>query len=218
MLSRRFAAVPLLAAIVTAGSAWPAPAQIAARPAEEWIKLLEAPGRLATLRIDEIVAKLALKPGDVVADLGAGSGVFSIPLARAVGPSGKVYAVEIDQALVDYIAAKAKTANVANVRPVLGKFVDPSLPAADVDVAFMHDVLHHIEDRAAYLKNAVGYLKPGGRFAFVELDHLKGPHADDPKLQVTKAQLTAWMAAAGLVPVEEVQLSPVKWYSVYARK
>lgn len=218
MLTRRIAAVVLVAAAATIGIVPSAYAQLAARSAEEWIKLLESPERVATLRIDEIVAKLALKPGDVVADLGAGSGVFSLPLARAVGPSGKVYAVEIDQALVDYIAGKAKTQNVANVRPVLGKFVDPSLPAADVDVAFMHDVLHHIEDRAGYLKNAVRYLKPGGRFAFVELDHVKGPHADDPKLQVTKAQLTAWMEAAGMGPVEEVQLTPVKWYAVYARK
>jgi ubiquinone/menaquinone biosynthesis C-methylase UbiE len=196
----------------------PAAGQLAARPAAEWIKMLDSPERIANLRIDEIVAKLGLKPGDVVADLGAGSGAFSIPLARAVGPSGKVYAVEIDQELVDYIAEKAKTQNAANVRTVLGKFGDPSLPAADVDLAFMHDVLHHIKDRPGYLKNAVRYLEPGGRFAFVELDHVRGAHRDDPKLQVTKAQLTAWMADAGMKPVEEAQLSPEKWYVVYARQ
>lgn len=217
-MSTRTIAAIVAASTIAAGSAASAVAQLASRPAAEWIKMLDAPERVASLRIDEIVGKLALKAGDVVADLGAGSGVFSIPLARAVGPSGKVYAVEIDQALVDYIAAKAKTHDAANVRPVLGKFGDPSLPASDVDVAFMHDVLHHIEDRPGYLKNAVRYLKPRGRFAFVELDHVKGPHADDPKLQVTKAQLTAWMDAAGLVPVEDVQLTPVKWYAVYARK
>lgn len=193
-------------------------AQLASRPAAEWIKMLDSPERIANLKVDEIVAKLGLKPGDVVADLGAGSGVFSIPLARAVGPSGKVYAVDVDQELVDYIAGKAKAQSVANVRTVLGKFGDPSLPEADVDLAFMHDVLHHIEDRVGYLKNAVRYLEPDGRFAFVELDHVKGAHRDDPKLHVTKAQLTAWMADVGMVTVEEAQLSPEKWFVVYARK
>ena len=204
------------AALLAMGA--PALAQLASRPAAEWIKMLDSPERIATLKVDEIVAKLGLKPGDVVADLGAGSGVFSIPLARAVGPSGTVYAVEVDQGLVDYIAGKARTQNVPNVRTVLGKFGDPSLPAADVDLAFMHDVLHHIEDRPGFLKNAVRYLEPGGRFAFVELDHVRGAHRDDPKLQVTKAQLNAWMADAGMMPVEESQLSPEKWYVVYARK
>lgn len=207
-----------MAAAALLGIAAHAPAQLASRPAAEWIKMLDSPERIANLKVDEIVAKLGLKPGDVVADLGAGSGVFSIPLARAVGPSGKVYAVDVDRELVDYIAGKAKAQSVANVQAVLGRFGDPSLPAADVDLAFMHDVLHHIEDRPGYLKNAVRYLEPGGRFAFVELDHVRGAHRDDPTLQVTKAQLTAWMADTGMVTVEEAQLSPEKWFVVYARK
>src|SRR5687768_6278481 len=135
----------------------PAAAQLASRPAEEWIKMLDAPARVAGLKVDEIIDGLKLKPGDVVADLGAGSGVFSVSLARAVNPSGKVYAVEIDQALLDHINRKVKEQNVTNVHTVLGKYGDPSLPAADVDMAFMHDVLHHIEDRAGYLKNVARY-------------------------------------------------------------
>lgn len=196
----------------------PAVAQLASRPADEWIKLLDSPARVASLKIDEVVAKLGLKPGDVVADLGAGSGVFSLPLARAVGEKGKVYAVEVDQALVDYIARKAIAQKVSNIRPVLGRFTDPALPAADVDVAFMHDVLHHVENRAAYLKAVTSYLKPAGRIAVVEPDAVKGPHANDPKLQVTKEDLRQWMADAGLVPVDEPRLFDDKWYVVYARK
>jgi ubiquinone/menaquinone biosynthesis C-methylase UbiE len=196
----------------------PASAQLASRPAEEWIKMLDAPARVAGLKVDEIIARLELKPGVVVADLGAGSGVFSVPLARAVGPSGKVYAVEIDHALLEHINGKVKEQNVTNVHTVLGKFGDPSLPAADVDVAFMHDVLHHIEDRAEYLKNVARYLKPGGRLAIVEPDARTGPHRNDPKLQVTKEQLNAWMADSGFVPSNEPHLFDNKWYVIYVRK
>lgn len=87
----------------------------------------------------------------MVANIGADSGGLTLPLAKAV-PKGRVYAVDIDQGLVDHIAVKAREAKAANVRAVLGAFTDPKLPAPDVDVAFIYDVLHHIEDRASYLK------------------------------------------------------------------
>jgi ubiquinone/menaquinone biosynthesis C-methylase UbiE len=193
-------------------------AQLASRSTEEWIRMLDAPDRVAALKVDDIISTLGLKPGDVVADLGAGSGVFSIALARAVGPGGKVYAVEIDRGLLDHIDAKAKDQKIANVQTVLGRFVDPALPRADVDLAFMHDVLHHVEDRAGYLKNAAGYLKPTGRFAILEPDARNGPHREDPKLQITKEQLAAWMADSGLVPSREFRLFDDKWYVMYVRK
>src|SRR5262249_5489395 len=106
------------------------------------------------LKIDEIVTTIALKPDQVVADLGAGTGLFEVPLGKAVAPAGKVYAVEIDKGFLPIIEEKAKQGKLANVRTVLGEFADPKLPAQDVDIEFMHDVLHHVEDRATYLKNA----------------------------------------------------------------
>ena len=212
---------PVVALVVIAAIGMAPPAasgQLGARPADEWIKMLDAPARVAGLRVEEVISRLGLQPGNVVADLGAGTGVFSLPLARAVGPAGKVYAVEIEQGLVDYIRAKARDQNVPNVQAVLGQASDPSLSAADVDLAFMHDVLHHVENRTAYLKNAVRYLRPGGRFAFVELDAKTGAHRDDPRLQITKEQLSAWMGELGFVPVEQIRLFEDKWFVIYARK
>ena len=86
-------------------------AQLASRPAAEWTKTLESPERVAGLRTGEVIAKLKLKPTDVVADLGAGTGLFSVPLAKAV-PSGRVYAVELDEGFLGQIRGKAKTENV----------------------------------------------------------------------------------------------------------
>lgn len=193
-------------------------AQLAPRPTPEWIARLERPERIAELKIDEIIAKLRLAPSNVVADLGAGPGVFSIPLAKAVSPGGKVYAVEIDQQFLDHIGQKLTQQHITNVVPVLGKFTDPALPAMDVDLAFFHDVLHHIEDRAGYLKSLARYMKPSGRIAVVELDPERGSHRDDPALRLTKEQVAGWMSAVGFTPTDEFNLFDDKWFVIYGRK
>ena len=191
--------------------------QLGSRPPEEWTKTLESPERLAGLRIDDVVSRLKLAPGNVVADLGAGSGPFEVPLARAVAPGGRVYAVDIDSGFFAFIDAKAKAAGVTNVQTVRGEFTDPKLPARDVDIALLHDVLHHIDDRASYIRNAGRYLKPNGRIAVIDYNPGQGPHPADPKLQVSKEQAAVWLAAAGFVPAEDVQLFTDKWFVVYRR-
>ena len=194
-----------------------AAAQLASRPAAEWVKTLETNERLAGMRIDDVVAAMKLRPGDVVADLGAGSGPFVVPFARAVSPKGKVYAVDIDKGFFTLIQSKTKEAGVANVQTVLGEFTDPKLPLADVDVAFFHDVLHHIENRQAYLKSLTRYLKPTARIVVVEYNPAQSPHSDQPELQVSKDQASAWLAPAGFKPVEDVALFPDKWFVIYRR-
>jgi ubiquinone/menaquinone biosynthesis C-methylase UbiE len=194
-------------------------AQLASRPAPEWIARLERPERVAGLKIDYIISKLELRPGQVVADLGAGPGVISLPMAKAVAPSGKVYAVDIDQAFIDHIAMRAAEQSIHNVKPILGKLTDPGLPAQDVDVALFHDVLHHIKDRVDYLKNTAKYVKPDGRIAIVELDPKSGSHRNEPELQISKEQAKTWLAADGFRPVQEFDgLTENKWFVVYARQ
>ena len=205
--------------LVTLASVVGVAAQLASRPTPEWIARLERPERVAGLKIDYIISKLELKPGHVIADIGAGPGVISLPMAKAVAPNGKVYAVDIDQQFLDHIAMRAKEQHVANVKPVLGTFTDPALPAEDVDVALFHDVLHHIQDRATYLKSTAKYVKPSGRIPIVELSPTKGTHSREPALQITKAQAAAWLAAAGFKPVQEFDGLPEdKWFVVYARQ
>lgn len=192
-------------------------AQLGARTTEQWLKTLDAENRLRTLKVAEAIAALQLPPDAVVADIGAGSGVFTLPLAKAVAAQGRVYAVDIDQGLVDHIAKKAKEQNATNVQPVLGRFTDPDLPARDVDLVFIYDVLHHIENRAEYVRNLAPYLKPTGRIAVIDFTPELGPHKNDPKLQITKKQTEQWMAAAGLKPLAEHQLYKDKWFVVYGR-
>lgn len=210
--------VSLAAGLIVAGALGAvAAAQLKSRPADEWSDRLERPDRVTGLKIDYIISKLNLKPGDTVADIGAGPGVISAPLGRAVGPTGKVYAEDIDKGFFPRIEAEAKTVHVTNVLPILGQLDDPALPAKDVDVALFHDVLHHIKDRAVYLKATAKYLKPTGRVAIIELPP-DGSHKNEPDLVVTKDQVKEWMAAAGFAPAQEIDgLTEGKWFIIYAR-
>jgi ubiquinone/menaquinone biosynthesis C-methylase UbiE len=192
--------------------------QLASRTPEEWIKTLEAPERVASLKLDQVVPRLKLKPGDVVADVGAGAGAFTLAFAKAVAPGGKVYAIEIEPPLLEHIQKKAKAEQLSNVVSVVGKFVDPNLPAKDVDVAFIHDVLHHIENRAGYVKAHAGYMKPGGRIVVIDYRPGFGGHKDKPELVTGPDQAEPWFAAAGFKPVEQINiLNPDKWFIVYGR-
>ena len=191
-------------------------AQLGARSTEQWLKTLDSQNRILKLKVDQVIAALQLKSGNVVADIGAGAGAFTLPLAKAAG-SGKVYAVDIEQGLVDHITKKAKEQHLTNVRGVLGKFTDPNLPAHDVDLAFICDVLHHIENRAEYLKNLSMYLTAHGKIAVIDFFPELGPHKKDKALQVTRDETKAWMAAVGLRPISEHKLYDDKWFVVYGK-
>jgi arsenite methyltransferase len=209
--------VTLVVLLGTAGWAQPAAAQLGGRSAEEWIKTLDSPTRVQNLKVGEVIAALKLKPGALVADIGAGTGVFSLPLARAVRPGGKLYAVEVDQKLLEHIVEVGTEQGVTNIEPVFAEYHDPLLPAG-VELAFIHDVLHHIQDRDTYLKNLAGYLKPGGRIAVIDFKAGVGGHRDDPKMQLGQEQVTAMMARVGMKPAEEIALFEDKWFVIFIKQ
>jgi arsenite methyltransferase len=198
--------------------ATPAHAQLASRPAAEWKATLEAPARVEGLKIEQVVAALKLQPGSVVADLGAGTGLFEPHLAYAIGTRGRVYAVEIDKGFLDEIDRKVEELHISQIETVLGTPTDPKLPTRAVDLALLHDVLHHVEQRQAYLKSVAGYLKPGGRLAVVEFNPTDSPHKDDAALIVSKEQAATLMSEAGFAVDEDIALFPDKWFVIYRRK
>jgi len=214
--------LPYLAGLMLAGSATNIQAQLAARKADEWVATLEGPQRIASQKIDAVLSKLDLKPGMVIADIGAGSGLFSRPLAKAVAPAGKVYAVDIQQDLLDHINQRDKAESIRNIQTVLGEYDDPKLPARNVDLAFINDVLHHIQHRAAYLRALGTYIKPSGRIAIIEMDKNdpKTPHRNQPELLVAREEILHWMSDAGFKLVQEhPDLFPgTKVFLVFGRK
>ena len=117
-----------------------------------------------------VIESLQLRPGAVIADLGAGGGYFTFRLARAVGPAGKVYAVDIDREMVELVAAQAKKDAVSNVETILAKTDDPLLPQTGVDLVFTTNAYHHFDNRVTYFAKIRKYLRPGGRIAVIDFD------------------------------------------------
>ena len=164
-----------------------------------------------------MVAALNVQAGQIVADVGAGSGAVSGPLAIATGPTGVMYAVDIDAGLLAHIQQRAAQQKLLNIRTVLGDVNDPKLPER-VDVAFMNDVLHHVADRGTYLKNLASHLKPSGRLAIVDFHPAQSPHAAQPDLTVSEAQTEGWLQAAGLTLSEKVKLFDDRFYLIYVKR
>src|ERR1035437_7692102 len=101
-------------------------AQLGQEPADQYIERMDQPDRV--LKVSEVIEKLKLKPGDMVADIGSGSGVFSIPMAKAIAPNGILYAVDIDQKMLDYVVERGKKEGVTNIKAVLGEYAEPKPP------------------------------------------------------------------------------------------
>lgn len=194
-------------------------AQLGGRSADEWISQLDREGRISRLKIDEVVSYLNLKPGDNVADLGAGSGVFSGPLARSIAPEGKLFSVEIDQKLLNHIKERTEQEGLTNVHTVLGKFDNPNLPTNEIDVAFFHDVLHHIEKRQNYLKNLALHLRRESRIVVIDLikGHPKASHRNQPQMQISLDELEGWMKKIGFSLTSKYDLFENKFFVVFSR-
>ena len=122
---------------------------------------------------ERVIAALGLRSGDHVADLGSGSGYFTLRLAPAVGPDGRVYAVDVDEEMNEYLRKRVAEADLANVDVILGRFEDPLLPDGSVDLVLIVDTYHHLEDRPAYFRNLRRDLKPSGRVAVIDYDGRK---------------------------------------------
>jgi protein-L-isoaspartate O-methyltransferase len=129
---------------------------------------LERPERVQEEAPAKLVEALDLKPGMVVADVGAGSGYYTFRMAPLVGDTGKVLASDIQQKMLDMIAARAKKEKVKNVVPVKGTEKDPKLPASGVDLILLVDVYHEFNYPFEMAEKMVDALKPGGRLVFVE--------------------------------------------------
>ena len=171
-----------------------APVGAQQRTAEEYARVLDRPERVARLQVSRVVGDLGLKPGDRVADIGAGTGLFTRPIARAVAPSGVVYAVDVDEGLLAIVTRRSNDEGLENVRTIVGGADDPKLPER-VDLAFVCDTLHHIENRPAYLGSLRQHLKPGGRVAII--DYAQNWPDGHESLRVTLDQVRGWMRDAG---------------------
>ena len=117
---------------------------------------------------NEVIDALALEPGDSVADIGAGDGYFTFRLADAVGPDGRVYALDVVESIVEELRREVESRGYENIEVVLAPTDDPGLPSGEIDLAFVCNVYHHIDDRVLYFDRLRPSLTPDGRIAIIE--------------------------------------------------
>jgi ubiquinone/menaquinone biosynthesis C-methylase UbiE len=160
---------------------------------------------------------LNIAEGSVVADLGAGSGWFTIRLARRVLPNGVVYAEDIQPQMIEAISRRVQRENLPNVRPVLGTANDPRLPAG-LDAVLIVDVYHEMEDPVALLKNVVRSLKPQGRIGVVDFNPGGGGPGPAPDERVDPQTVIDAAAAAGLQLIKREAVPPFEFLLVFSRK
>jgi len=180
------------------------------RDAADYARVLEDPARDKWQLPHEVIMSLELKKGDVVADIGAGSGYFSRRLAMH---AAKVYAVDIDSKMLDILKKNAP----ANVEAVPAVPDDPKLPPASVDLIFICDVLHHIENRPAYYQKLARALKPGGRI--VNIDFYKKPLPVGPPeaMKLSEEQVETEFTVAGFHKVRQIDTLPYQYFLIFAR-
>ena len=119
---------------------------------------------------ERVIESLELEKGDRVADVGAGGGYFTFQLADAVGPEGRIYAIDVDPDMTAYLAERATDEGYENIEVILAEADDPGLPDGEIDLLFTSNTYHHIEDRTAYFAARLRDLKLGGRVAILELN------------------------------------------------
>jgi ubiquinone/menaquinone biosynthesis C-methylase UbiE len=190
----------------------------APRRVEEWITILETPDRDGWQKPEQVVQALGLRPGMAVADIGAGSGYFAVRFAEAVGQQGTVYANDIDAGLVEHLRQRAAKLELNSLKPVHGQPDDPMLPPASVDLIFICDVVHHIENRGPYYRKLAAAMRPGGRLAIVDFHKRELPVGPPPAMKIDKPDLISELDQAGFALREEFDFLPYQYFLVFEPK
>jgi cyclopropane fatty-acyl-phospholipid synthase-like methyltransferase len=180
--------------------------------AEQWAHIFDDPARDAWQKPHEVIQALKLAPDATVADIGAGTGYFSVRLANML-PKGRVFAVDIEPDMVRYLGERAQRDKLPNMEPVLARPDDPRLPAK-VDRVLVVDTYHHIEAREQYFRRLAGSLKPGGEVAIIDFTP-ESPMGPPKSGRVTAERVGAEMKAAGYALVADHKFLPNQYFLVF---
>lgn len=181
---------------------------------DRYIARLADPARDAWQKPDELVRELGLRAGQTACDIGAGPGYFTLRLAAAVGETGRVFAVDVEPAILDALRQRIEAAGARNVTPVLALGSDPLIPPGACDVVLIVDTYHHFPERTRYLRGLRRALRDGG--VVVNVDYEKKPTPVGPPLdhRVSREQFLAEAREAGFEPVRQPELLPYQYVVV----
>jgi ubiquinone/menaquinone biosynthesis C-methylase UbiE len=176
------------------------------------VKMFENAERDAWQKPDEVVQQLQLRPGDVVADIGAGTGYFTRRFAAAVGPSGKAMGLDIESTMVTHINDDAQKRGLTNLSARQVPPNDPQLAPQSVDVVFLCDTYHHMQDRVAYARRLAQALKPGGRVVIVDFQKRPLPLGPPMEWKLAPEIVTEEFRQAGFQLARSLEFLPYQYF------
>jgi predicted methyltransferase len=179
------------------------------------LAIFEGADRAERLQIERVMDLLGIKGGSSVADIGAGSGWFTVRAARRAGEEGLVYAVEINRAYVRQLKKRAKKEKLPNVRTILGKLDDPLLPKQSVDAVLLLKTYHEVAQPIALLRHVREAMRPGARLGIIDKNGTGGDHGLNADAVVKEAE------QAGFKLVEQhdfVKSEGVDYFLVFASR
>ena len=180
--------------------------------AQKWSQVFDDPKRDAWQKPHEVIQALALKPDAVIADIGSGTGYFSVRFAHMV-PKGRVYGVDTEPDMVKHLAERAKREGLANVTAVAGAPDTPRLPEK-ADVIVLVDVYHHVGDRERYFRKLQDSLKVGGRVAIIDFRR-DSPVGPPKSARMLPEQVITEMKRAGYALAKEHTFLPNQYFLVF---
>ncbi len=181
-------------------------------PLEEYIAFFEDPERDEWQKPDAVVQALNLQKGQAVADIGAGSGYFTLRFARAVAPKGLVYALDTEGNTLNYLRQRLAKEKIPNVRTLLVPPHDPLLADSSIDLAFICNIYHHLEDHNIYLRKLRKALKPQGRVVIVDFYKKEGMPVGPPMhMRLGEEKVEEELQEAGLEIIERLKFLPYQY-------
>ena len=167
---------------------------------------------------EQALDAMNIRPGMKIADLGAGVGYMSLRMAKRVGPSGRIYAVDLQPGMLELLRQRAAAEKITNVEPLLGEVADPKLPAGQMDIILMVDVYHELSDPQTMLRKIRDALKPDGRLILLEY------RAEDPAVQIiadhkmSVDQVKRELEAEGFVMQPPIETLPIQHLFILTKK
>jgi ubiquinone/menaquinone biosynthesis C-methylase UbiE len=187
------------------------------RDPKAYIGALEDPKRDAYQKPHEVIHALGLKPGEIIGDIGAGSGYFTFHLARHVGTKGKVYAVDVSPDMILHINRRVRDTKTTNVVSVLAAPDDPLLPEL-VNRFFICNVWHHVENQPKYLAALKKLLKPDGTIVMIDFHKKELPVGPPLQARIAREDLIKQMETNGFLLTKEYTFLPYQYFLIFAAK
>jgi arsenite methyltransferase len=186
---------------------------------KSYIGILEDPQRDVYQKPHEVLTALQLKPGEVIADIGAGSGYFTFRLSHFVGEKGKIYAVDVSPDMILYINRRIRDLKVNNVISILADPDDPLLPDRSVNRFFFSESWHHIENQTKYLSLMKRMLKPGGEVVMIDFHKKKEITVGPPlEMRIAREDVIKQMDKNGFRLAKEHTFLPYQYFLVFMLK